>query len=81
MLLPTTGGIPATPVLDYDPIPNPAMVTFTAGNPIQCVTLEIIDDNIDEPEEVFTVTAAPSSVQISIPQPSVAVFITDNDCE
>jgi hypothetical protein len=71
----------ATSGVDYDPIPDPTMVTFMMGNPIQCTTLSIVSDDIDEPEEMFTITATPGSAQISIPVPTVNVFITDDDCE
>lgn len=70
---------PATPGVDYDPIPDPTTVTFTTGNSIQCVTLDIIPDAEDEMSEQFVIIAQPAGGSISIPDTSSDVFITDDD--
>lgn len=75
-------GIAATPGQDYSPVPNPAMVTFTTGSSFLCVTLNISDDEIDEPEEVFTITAVGEGARISIPVlRSATIVIADDDGE
>ena len=72
----------ATPGVDYNATSNPTTVTFTMGNPIQCTNLDIMDDDVDEPQEVFTVSAVSlNAADLVIVTPTSApVFITDNDC-
>ena len=67
---------------DFNPTPSPAQVTFTAGNTIQCVTLDIFPDTTDEPDEHFLIQATAIGAQISIPDPTSDVIIadTDDDC-
>ena len=65
--------------MDYNPIPDPTSVTFMMGMPIQCVTLDIIPDGEDEMSETFVIIAQPLGGQISIPDTSSDIFITDDD--
>lgn len=72
----------AIPPGDYNSEPVPNMVTFAAGSPtFRCVELIIIDDNIDEDQERFFVTAEPIGSQIIIPDRSSDVLIGDDDRE
>ena len=65
---------------DYNPTPSPAQVTFSAGDTIQCVTLDIFPDDIAEPNEHFLIRPTGIGSQISIPDPISDVIITDDDC-
>ena len=67
-------------MFDFNPVPSPAQVTFTAGDTIQCVTLDIFPDDFDEPDEHFIIQATGIGSQISIPDPTSDVIITDDDC-
>jgi hypothetical protein len=69
----------ATPGLDYGSTPMPNLVTFTAGNLVQCVTLNIIADDITEADEHFQIIAAPIGGQISIPDSQADFIIIDDD--
>lgn len=71
----------ASPDQDYNPLPSPGMVTFTAaGQPIQCVVLSINDDDVVESDkEVFTIAVTGQGDQVSIPALSVPIFICDDD--
>lgn len=78
----SVGAVAATPVVDYDPTPDPSTVTFMAGVSTQCAVVGISEDSVIESErKAFTITATGGSGQISIPAPSVAVFISEDDCE
>lgn len=49
---------------------------------MECVTLEIEDDPVNEVQEAFTLTAVALNPQIFLPVGSNTVLINDNDeCE
>lgn len=76
------GGVAATPNVDYNPTPNPTMLTFMIGVPTLCAVLEIPEDDTTEPNtRVFTVTATGGNGQIIVLFPSASVFISEDDCE
>lgn len=71
---------PATPTADYNPVPNPTMVTFPTSNP--CVTISIVDDELDEPLEYFNVIAMVTPGDpATIPDNDAIVVIRDEDCK
>lgn len=70
----------ATPVLDYNPTPSPNSVTFSAGNTLQCITLDIVSDTIEEPDEHFLIQATSGGDQILIADSDSDVIIVDDDC-
>jgi hypothetical protein len=71
----------ATPGEDYEPVPSPEVVIFTASNAIECATLEILrDGDFNEPDEMFTIIATLlGSRQVNIS--SANVVIVDDDGE
>lgn len=69
----------ALPSIDYNPVPDPNLVTFVAGSLIQCVTLRIMDDSINENGENFLVVATPLDIQLMIPGRTSSVVIQDED--
>lgn len=72
----------ATPVADYNPTPDPPTVSFSDGILVQCVTLGIEDDPVNEQQEAFTLMAMALNPQIFLPVGSNTVLINDDDeCE
>ena len=71
-------------VVDIDYNTGPHSVTFHTGVTRAWCVVDIIDDNLVEGTEHFTVTINPSSLSnnVTIGDPSQAtVTIHDNDCE
>ena len=70
----------ATAGADYTALAADAMVTFATGTTTQTVSVPIIDDDVPEGEETFTVAfgTLPSGVPSGTPD-SVTVTITDDD--
>lgn len=68
---------PATVDVDYDPIPDPQVITFPTNDP--CVEISINDDREDEPTEYFNVIATVLTGPGVINDPTATVFIRDND--
>ena len=60
-------------------MPSPSGITFSDGISVQCVSLTIEDDPVDESVEVFTLTVTALDLQIFLPAGSMAVQIIDND--
>ena len=69
----------ATPVEDYNPTLQPNSVTFSAGVQMRCVTLEIVDDELQEDKERLRIIATPTSSQVTITDPEVDALICDED--
>lgn len=72
----------ATPGDDYNPAPDPSIITFSDGDLDECISLIVVDDSVNELVEVFTLTVTAQDFQIFLPASSIAVQIIDNDnCE
>ena len=69
----------ATPGDDYNPDLQPDFVTFSAGDAMQCVTLEIVDDEQDEEKERLQITATPVGSRVVIADNVVDALICDED--
>ena len=68
----------ATRDMDFSSVSND--FTFAAGLVPECVNITIIDDQIPEPEETFTVQLTSSNIpRAVILQPETTVTITDAD--
>jgi hypothetical protein len=78
----TYTGVSALPGSDYDPIPSPPTLAFSAGNLLQCTTIATVDNLINEPQEVLTLTATAQDPQILLQSPFITLLINDDDpCE
>ena len=64
---------------DFVELNPPAGLTFTSIQRRICVNIAIIDDDITEPLESFTVTLTSPDFQVNILIRNALVFIADND--
>lgn len=70
--------VPAIPNVDYDPIPDPTVVTFPTFNP--CVEFTIVDDQVLETLEYFIVDIAVlASGPASIADNDAIALLQDTD--
>ena len=72
----------ASPGTDYTAALSPSTLSFSSNNVPACTSLALLDDGVDEPEEVLTISAnavAGDAADLSITTPTVPVFITDTD--
>lgn len=64
------------------PTGTSAMLTFTGGSTMECVTFDPFDDDLLEGNEVLDVSLSSPTGGANLDDPSVAtVLITDNDGE
>ena len=70
------------PSVDFNPSPV-TVVSFTmSSSDTQCIDITIVNDNVVEPEEDFTVELSPISPFVDIGTTSSAVItLTDGDSE
>ena len=66
---------------DYEDLSPPATLTFSNTQLVQCVDITIVDDNIAELTEVFSVVLSTNDTQIIVSYSTAEIFITDNDGE
>ncbi|MGH9281823.1 MAG: Calx-beta domain-containing protein, partial [Acidimicrobiales bacterium] len=71
-----TGGGTATLGTDYQ-APNPSTVSFSAGQGVKTVPIDIVEELVDEPSETFTVTI--TSADAAISGGTADVVIVDDD--
>jgi hypothetical protein len=64
---------------DFGELNPPAVLTFTSTQQRSCVNVVIIDDDVVEPLESFTVTLSSTNFQVNILIRNALVNITDND--
>lgn len=57
--------------------------TFSSGQTLQrpCFTIDVIDDQTRETNEVFQVSLASINTDVNFSNEIAAVIIKDNDCE
>ena len=67
--------------MDYDPNLDPPTVTFSrAGGLLECVDLDVVDDEENEEKERLQVTALPNGNQVAVSGDNpVDVLICDED--
>ena len=64
---------------DFGEFNPPAVLTFTSTQQRACANIVIIDDNIIEQLEFFTVTLSSTNFQVNILIRNALVIIADND--
>ena len=64
---------------DFGELNPPATLTFTSTQSRDCANIGIIDDNLIESTESFTVTLSSTNFQVNILNSNALVFIADND--
>ena len=64
---------------DFGELSPPAILTFTSTQQRACANVVIIDDNIVDPLEFFTVTLSSTNFQVNVLIRNALVIITDND--
>jgi hypothetical protein len=64
---------------DFGELNPPAVLTFTNTQQRTCVNVLIVDDDVVEPLETFTVTLSSTNFQVNILTRNALVNITDND--
>ena len=68
---------------DFGDLNPPAVLVFTSVQVVSCADISIVDDNLIEPTEFFSVTLGSNEVQVITDSnlDTAQVFIADNDGE
>ena len=53
--------------------------TFSKDNTRECFTVDILDDNINEPEEIFFLMLTTGDPQVNLSPDTVIITVIDND--
>ena len=64
---------------DTDYLLEPRQLTFSTGNQIICINIELLDDLIVELEEMFTVMLSTMDNRITFAFDTAIITIADND--
>ena len=64
---------------DFGELNPPAVLTFTSTQQRICTIVAIIDDNLNEDTETFTLTLSSTNFQVNILTSSALVIIADNE--
>ena len=64
---------------DFGELNPPAVLTFTSTQQRICTIVAIIDDNLNEGTETFTLTLSSTNFQVNILTSSALVIIADNE--
>ena len=65
--------------VDFGELNPPAALVFTDNQQRTCANITIIDDNIVEGPETFSVTLSSTNFQVDVLSSNVPVFIADNE--
>ena len=66
-------------VADFGVVNPPAVLIFTSTQQRTCASVTIIDDNLNEGTETFTLTLSSTNFQVNILTSSALVIIADNE--
>jgi len=69
---------------DIDYLENSTMLLFpsnSSNNAQECINILIVDDNILEPNQTFSVLLNTSDSDVNVQNGRLEIIIVDNDCE
>ena len=64
---------------DFGELNPPAVFTFTSSQSVDCTQITIVNDNIVEADEFFSVSLDSTNPQVVIGLSTASVFIADDD--